>query len=124
MPDAPSQGASGSRCPPSSVVSLQSPILEGGNLTFEVAVLEGSLSGSSGPAALIIDRGGGGGGFGGAPVHHGAGTLVHQRWQWAPQQDGLPHVHTTQPLPSRSVRLLPVAALLSKVARSLPLLYG
>src|SRR4029453_5649969 len=36
-----------------------------GNLTFKVSVLEGSLSGSSGPAALFIDRGGGGGGRGG-----------------------------------------------------------
>jgi hypothetical protein len=49
------------------VVVLKAPKLEGGNLTFEVSVLEGSLAGSSGPAALFIDRGGGfgGGGFGG-----------------------------------------------------------
>jgi len=50
------------------VVTLRKPKLEGGNLTFEVSVLEGSLGGSSGPAALFIDRGGGGfggGGFGG-----------------------------------------------------------
>jgi hypothetical protein len=47
------------------VVTLRSPKLEAGNLTFEVSILEGSLSGSSGPAALFIDRGGGGGGRGG-----------------------------------------------------------
>lgn len=50
------------------VVTIMKPKLDGGNLTFEVAVLEGSLSGGSGPAALFIDRGGfsfGGGGFGG-----------------------------------------------------------
>ena len=47
------------------VVTLRSPKIEAGNLTFDVSVLEGSLSGSSGPAALFIDRGGGGGGFGG-----------------------------------------------------------
>lgn len=50
------------------VVTLTKPKLEAGNLTFEVSVLEGSLSGSGGPAALFIDRGGGGfggGGFGG-----------------------------------------------------------
>ena len=38
------------------VVTLMKPKLDGGNLTFEVAVLEGSLSGGSGPAALFIDR--------------------------------------------------------------------
>jgi hypothetical protein len=49
------------------VVTLMSPKLDGGNLTFDVKVLEGSLSGAAGPAALFIDRGGGfgGGGFGG-----------------------------------------------------------
>jgi hypothetical protein len=47
------------------VVTLRSPKLDAGNLTFEVSVLEGSLSGSSGAAALFIDRGGGGGGRGG-----------------------------------------------------------
>lgn len=52
------------------VVTLRSPKLEGGNLTFEVSVLEGTLSGSSGAAALFIDRGGGGGGGGGG---HGDG---------------------------------------------------
>ncbi|WP_455274386.1 hypothetical protein [Rhizobium herbae] len=51
------------------VVTLKSPKLEGTTLTFDIAVLEGSLAGSTGPAALFIDnfRGGGfgGGGFGG-----------------------------------------------------------
>lgn len=44
------------------VVTLRSPKLEGGDLTFEVSVLEGALGGADGPAALFIDRGGGGGG--------------------------------------------------------------
>ncbi|BCH28479.1 hypothetical protein MesoLjLc_04090 [Mesorhizobium sp. L-8-10] len=57
------------------VVTLMKPLLEAGNLTFEVAVLEGSLSGGSGPAALFIDRGGGfgGGGFGGGGHGFGGG---------------------------------------------------
>ena len=50
------------------VVTLMSPKLEGGDLTFKVSVLEGSLAGASGPAALFIDRGGGGG-----AVFEGAG---------------------------------------------------
>lgn len=68
------------------VVTLKTPKLEGDTLTFDVAVLEGSLNNASGPAALFIDafvvRGpdGGGfahvGGYGGAywhaPVYHGA----------------------------------------------------
>lgn len=46
------------------VVTLKSPKLEGGNLIFDVAVLEGTLNGASGPAALFIDHFGGfGGGF-------------------------------------------------------------
>lgn len=65
------------------VVTIMNPKLAGGTLTFEVAVLEGSLSGGSGPAALFIDRGGfggggfhggggfGGGGFGGGGFHGG-----------------------------------------------------
>src|SRR5215213_9790833 len=64
------------------VVTLKAPKLEGGNLTFDVVVLEGSLAGSSGPAALFIDRfggfGGGGfhaGGFGG--FHAGGFDAVH-----------------------------------------------
>ena len=55
------------------VVTLRSPKLEAGNLTFEVSVLEGSLSGSSGAAALFIDRGGGGGGGGGGFGGDGSG---------------------------------------------------
>ncbi|MFL5134615.1 MAG: hypothetical protein ACJ8C6_08695 [Microvirga sp.] len=50
------------------VVTLKTPKLEGGNLTFDVVVLEGSLAGSSGPAALFIDRFGG---FGGGGFHAG-----------------------------------------------------
>lgn len=61
------------------VVTLRTPKLEGTTLTFDVAVLEGSLNSASGPAALFIDafavrgpRGGGFahvGGYGG--VYHG-----------------------------------------------------
>ena len=38
------------------VVTLKSPKLDGDNLTFDVAVLEGSLNGATGPAALFIDH--------------------------------------------------------------------
>ena len=41
-----------------------------GNLTFEVSVLEGSLSGSSGPAVLFIDLGAYN--YWHAPVYHGS----------------------------------------------------
>ncbi|MFO1121221.1 MAG: hypothetical protein U1F47_02695 [Hyphomicrobiales bacterium] len=66
------------------VVVLTKPKLDGGNLTFQVKVLEGSLADAKGPAALFIDwfaaRGpmGGvavGGGFHGyyhPPIYHGA----------------------------------------------------
>ncbi len=37
------------------VVTLKSPQLEGDTLTFDVAVLEGSLDGSEGPASVFID---------------------------------------------------------------------
>ena len=59
------------------VVTLMSPKLDGGNLTFDVKVLEGSLSGAAGPAALFIDRGGGfgGGGFGGGGRSFGGGDF-------------------------------------------------
>lgn len=64
------------------VVTLKAPKLEGTTLTFDVAVLEGSLNNASGPAALFIDafafRGPGGGGFAhvggyGGAVWHGGG---------------------------------------------------
>lgn len=58
------------------VVTLRSPKLDGGNLTFEVSILEGSLNGSSGPAAVFIDHfGGGGGGFGGGGRSFGGGDF-------------------------------------------------
>lgn len=69
------------------VVTIMNPKLEGGNLTFEVAVLEGSLSGGSGPAALFIDRGGfggfGGGGFGGGGRDFGGGGFGGGRGEFA-----------------------------------------
>lgn len=40
-----------------SVVTLRSPKLEGATLTFDVSVLEGALTGATGPAALFIDHG-------------------------------------------------------------------
>jgi hypothetical protein len=64
------------------VVTLKMPKLEGGNLTFDVAVLEGDLTKADGPASLFIDwfaaRGAyggvavGGRGFYHAPVWRGA----------------------------------------------------
>ena len=59
------------------VVVLKSPKLEGENLTFDVSVLEGDLTGAKGAAALFIDwfaaRGAGGRVVvGGGPAWHGA----------------------------------------------------
>jgi hypothetical protein len=54
------------------VVTLMKPTLDGGNLTFEVAVLEGSLSGGSGPAALFIDPGDYNYHYWHAPIYDGA----------------------------------------------------
>jgi hypothetical protein len=69
------------------VVTLKSPKLEGDNLTFDVAVLEGGLNGASGPAALFIDPfaahfgGFHAGGFGGFRGGYGGfhGTAVGWR---------------------------------------------
>ncbi|MBB3318184.1 MULTISPECIES: hypothetical protein [unclassified Rhizobium] len=47
------------------VVTLKTPKLDGTTLTFDITVLEGSLNGATGPAAVFIDHFGGGGGFGG-----------------------------------------------------------
>jgi hypothetical protein len=38
------------------VVVLKSPKMDGDNLTFDVAVLEGDLTGADGPASIFIDR--------------------------------------------------------------------
>ena len=63
------------------VVVLKKPKIEGENLTFEVSVLEGSLAGAKGSAALFIDwfvaHGGGwhGGWHGG--WYHGGGYGWH-----------------------------------------------
>src|SRR4051794_14903184 len=71
------------------VVTLKSPQLAEGTLTFDVAVLEGSLNGATGPAAVLIDpfaaRFGGfhGGGFEGARVggfHGGVGAWHGAAW--------------------------------------------
>ena len=78
------------------VVTLKAPKLEGDTLTFDVAILEGSLNNASGPAALFIDafavRGPGGGGFahvggyGGYGYHGGAywhAPVYHGAWYGA-----------------------------------------
>jgi hypothetical protein len=66
------------------VVTLKSHKLEGGNLTFEVSVLEGNLSKATGPASLFIDwfaaRGYGGRGF----VAGGYGGGWHGAWYGHP----------------------------------------
>ncbi len=53
------------------VVVLKSPKLDGTTLTFDVSVLEGSLSGASGPAALFIDWFAARGAYGGGVAHFG-----------------------------------------------------
>ncbi|UIJ82874.1 hypothetical protein [Rhizobium leguminosarum] len=50
------------------VVVLKTPKLEGANLTFDVAVLEGDLAGADGPASLFIDWFAARGPFGGVAV--------------------------------------------------------
>src|SRR5580704_2693248 len=64
------------------VVVLKAPKLEGDNLTFEVSVLEGSLSKATGPASLFIDwfaaRGYGGRAFVGGVGYHGGAW--HGAW--------------------------------------------
>ena len=64
------------------VVVLKSPKLEGNKLTFEVSVLEGSLSKATGPARLFIDwfaaRGYGGRAFVGGVGYRGVGW--HGAW--------------------------------------------
>jgi len=66
------------------VVVLKSPRLDGDNLTFQVSVLEGSLSKATGPASLFIDwfaaRGYGGRGF----VAAGYGGGWHGAWYGHP----------------------------------------
>ncbi|CAN7468278.1 hypothetical protein [Mesorhizobium sp. LjNodule214] len=62
------------------VVTLKTPKLEGTTLTFDVAVLEGNLDGTDGPAAVFIDNFGGGfhgGGFHGGYAHVGDATFAH-----------------------------------------------
>ena len=72
------------------VVVLKSPKLEGGKLTFEVAVLEGGLSKATGPASLFIDwfaaRGYGGRGFVAGGYRGGAwhGGAWHGAWYGHP----------------------------------------
>jgi hypothetical protein len=63
------------------VVVLKKPKIEGENLTFEVSVLEGSLNGAQGSAALFIDwfvahGGGWHGGWHGGWYHGGYGWHV------------------------------------------------
>jgi hypothetical protein len=72
------------------VVVLKAPKLEGDTLTFQVSVLEGSLSKATGPASLFIDwfaaRGYGGRGFvaGGGAWHGGYGGAWHGAWYGHP----------------------------------------
>ena len=65
------------------VVVLKAPKLEGGNLTFDVAVLEGDLAGANGPASLFIDWFAARGGFGHVGVVGGVGfhaPVWHGGW--------------------------------------------
>jgi hypothetical protein len=59
------------------VVVLKAPKLEGDQLTFEVAVLEGDLAGADGPASLFIDWFAAGGYGRGVGVWHGGGYGWH-----------------------------------------------
>ena len=61
------------------VVTISAPMLEGDNLVFDAVVLEGTLDGAAGAAALFIDRGGFGGFHGGGGMmaggFHGGGDF-------------------------------------------------
>ena len=62
------------------VVTLTAPSLDGDTLTFDVAVLEGSLDGATGPAAVFIDHFAGGyhgGGVHGSYGHVGDVSYAH-----------------------------------------------
>jgi len=63
------------------VVVLKTPELDGGNLTFEVAVLEGDLAGADGPASLFIDWFAARGPYGGVAVG-GIGRAAVWRGGW------------------------------------------
>ncbi|OWW04593.1 hypothetical protein ATY81_00975 [Rhizobium sp. R72] len=63
------------------VVVLKTPKLEGGNLTFEVAILEGDLAGADGPASLFIDWFAARGPYGGVAVG-GIGRAAVWRGGW------------------------------------------
>jgi hypothetical protein len=65
------------------VVVLKAPKLEGHDLTFQVAVLEGGLAKADGPASLFIDWFAARGGFGRVGVVGGAGLhapVWHGGW--------------------------------------------
>jgi len=64
------------------VVVLKTPKLEGENLSFDVSVLEGDLSGAKGAAALFIDWIAVRGPYGGAVVGHG--PAWHGAWYGHP----------------------------------------
>jgi len=64
------------------VVVLKTPKLEGENLSFDVSVLEGDLSGAKGAAALFIDWFAVRGPYGGAVVGHG--PAWHGAWYGHP----------------------------------------
>ncbi|CAN7634711.1 hypothetical protein [Rhizobium sp. LjRoot258] len=63
------------------VVVLKAPKLEGGNLIFDVAVLEGDLTGADGPASLFIDWFAARGRYGGVAVG-GVGRAAVWRGGW------------------------------------------
>jgi hypothetical protein len=66
------------------VVTLKTPKLEGDTLTFEVAVLEGDLTGATGAAALFIDRFAVHYGGGHGDVVVGGGHAWHGAWYARP----------------------------------------
>lgn len=79
------------------VVVLKAPKLEGTTLTFDVSVLEGSLAGASGPAAVFIDafafRGPDGGGFAHAGGWGGATAYRGGAYWHAPAYHGAWYAH-------------------------------
>ena len=91
------------------VVTISAPVLDGDTLTFDAVVLEGTLTGATGPAALFIDRGGFGGFHGGgmAGGFHGGGDFREAA-----------EATTSRTMPTSRIRIPPGTAPTRAIGRS------
>lgn len=72
------------------VVTISAPSIDGDTVVFSAVVLEGDLTGASGPAALFIDRGG----FGG---YHGGGDMGADRGDYGGENHMSNYAHVQNP---------------------------